>query len=326
MRPPGVELTDDPSLPTTANDSDAPGAAAAAGLPADREGWQAALVRIADDTGYFETLGGEHGALFTDEGTTLLVTFEEGGAVRAHGPERLPQGLALARLHGWSQLSLIAEGPTWFRAAPVYRFFDRLVDDAFFEDFDRVLFYGAGMGAYAAAAFSVVAPGATVLMIQPRATLDPAVAGWDTRDRAARRLNFTDRYGYAPDMIEGAGKGFVIFDPLELPDAMHAALFRKPYVTALRARRLGGRLETVLQRFGVLDELILAAMEDRLTVPVFARAIRMRRQFGPYLKRMLSLAGAAGRPGHQAMICRSVVARRRAPQFRRRLEELSAGG
>lgn len=318
-------MTSDHDRPTAANDAGAPVGNAANDVPADRDGWLAALARIGDDAGFFEPLGDRHVAVFSDEGTTLLVTFEEAGAIRANSSGRLPQGLTLAQRHGWSQLCLIAEGPTWYRDPAVYRFFDRLVDDAFFEDFDRVLFYGADMGGYAAAAFSVVAPGATVLMIQPRATLDPAIAGWDPRQRAQRRLSFTDRYGYAPDMIEGAGNGFIIFDPAVAPDAMHAALFRKPYVTPLRARRLGDRLEALLRHFGVLDDLIVAAMEDHLSLPVFARAIRARRQFVPYLKRMLALAGSAGRRQHEAMICRSVLARQRAPAFRKRLAEIMVG-
>jgi hypothetical protein len=49
----------------------------------------------------------------------------------------------------------------------------------FFDDFDQVVFYGAGQCGYAAAAFSVATPGATVVAIQPQATLDPRVTEWD---------------------------------------------------------------------------------------------------------------------------------------------------
>ena len=119
----------------------------------------------------------------------------------------MPLGAEHRAAGGWSHLCLIAEGDTWFRDPAVYAYFDRLVDDAFFEDFDHVLFYGAGMAGYAACAYSVAAPGAQVLALNPRATLDPAAGRWDDRDRAARRLDFTSRYGYAPDMLEGAAQG-----------------------------------------------------------------------------------------------------------------------
>lgn len=291
--------------------------------PVGREAWIARLIELTDEEGYFEPMGPRHHALFLDRGPTLLVTFEEAGAVRARPEGGMPTGFTLALAQGWSQLALMAEGPTWFRDPAVYRQFDRLVDDAFFEDFDRVLFYGAGMGGYAAAAYSVAAPGATVLALSPRATLDPAVAGWDPRHRAARRLNFTDRYGFAPDMVEAAARAFVVHDPAERLDAMHAALFHKPWVTPLRARWMGARLDLVLERIEALDDVLLAAMEGILTPSLFARAIRNRRRFNPYLRHMLSLAQQAGKPARETMICRSVTARLRAPAFRRRLAELT---
>lgn len=301
-----------------------PAAASAAPSPAaaGRDAWIARLLDLTEEEGYFEPVGPRHHALFLDRGPTLLVTFEEAGAVRARPEGGMPTGFQLALAQGWSQLAMMAEGETWFRDAAVYRHFDRLGDDAFFEDFDRVLFYGAGMGGYAAAAFSVAAPGATVLALSPRATLDPAVTGWDPRHRAARRLSFTDRYGYAPEMVEAAGRVFVVHDPAERLDAMHAALFHKPYVTPLRARWMGARLDLVLERIEALDTLLLAAMEGRLTRALFAQAIRNRRRFNPYLRHMLALAQAAGRPEHEAMICRSVTARLRAPAFRKRLAEI----
>ncbi|MEJ6745505.1 MAG: hypothetical protein QNK98_01850 [Yoonia sp.] len=52
-----------------------------------------------------------------------------------------------------------------------------MIDDGFFEDFYNVLFYGTHGGTYAAAAYSVAAPGCTVLALRPQATLDPRIAG-----------------------------------------------------------------------------------------------------------------------------------------------------
>jgi hypothetical protein len=247
----------------------------------------------------------------------LLVTF-------ANRDDSAPAGQRLAEARGWSHLSLIADGETFFRDPLVWRYFDRLVDDAFFEDFDRVVFHGAGMGAYAACAFSVAAPGCTVLAIQPRATLDPRLAGWDARHRRARRQDFTSRYGFAPAMTEGAARVFVIFDPAEREDAMHAALFARPWVDFLRMPQMGAALDDTLARLGVLDGLIDRAMAGRLTPLAFARMMRSRRTFGPYLTRLMKLARDSGHPRREAMICRSVLARIEAPAFRRRLAEIEA--
>lgn len=293
-------------------------------LPADPAGWRTALMDFGFDTGNAQALGPDHFAVFADEGTTLLVTFEEAGGVRAALPDRLPEGLALARPRGWSWLGMMAEGPTWWRDPAVWRYIDRLVDDAFFEDFDRVLFLGAGMGGYAAAACSPAAPGAAVLLAAPQATLAPALAGWDGRFRAARRRDFSTRYAFAPDMTEGAGRVSLIFDPTEREDAMHAALFHRPWCSLLPARRIGPAPWAALRAMGLTGHLVDEAMEGRLDAATFARAWRTRRIYGPYLKRTLATAEAAGRPRLAAGVCRSVTARLKAPFFRRKLAELQA--
>lgn len=286
-----------------------------------RADWLARLDAAGEDAGYLQTLGARHWAFFSDEGTTLLVTFESAEDIREGSEEGLPAGLAHAARHGWSHLCLIAEGATWYRDPAVYAYFDRLVDDAFFEDFDRVVFFGAGMGGYAAAAFSVAAPGCTVVAVQPVATLDPAQTVWDTRHRRHRRLNFTDRYGYAPDMIDGAGEVFVLYDPAEPLDAMHAALFRKPFVRPLRVR-MGGQLGQALPGAGMLAPMLDAAGQGRLTPALFRTLYRKRREFGPYLRLLHGRVAARGRPLLEAILCRNILSRMAAPRFRRRLTEL----
>jgi hypothetical protein len=292
-------------------------------LATDLQGWLAALDKIGDERGYFQALGDKHWALFIDESPTLIVSFERAEDIRKR-PDQLPLGHELAKAKGWSHLCLIADGETWYRDKRVYGYFDRLIDDAFFEDFDQVLFLGSGVEGYAAAAYSVAAPGAKVMAISPRATLLPEVAGWDHRSIRARRLDFTSRYGYAPDMIEGAGRVFVIHDPETREDAMHAALFRSEHVTHLHAPRLEGKVDWALAHMGLLQPLIDQAVEGTLDRISFAKLWRARRHFGPYLRLMLARTEAAGRPKLELMVCRSVNARLQAPRFRKRMADLLA--
>lgn len=285
----------------------------------------ALLQRLEDLTaeeGHFEPVGARHWALFEDAGTTLIVTFDQMETILA-SETGMPWGHGFARDRGWSHLCLIAEGETQFRDPAVYRHFDRLVDDAFFEDFDRVLFYGHGHGAHAACAYAVTAPGAQVLALNPRATLAGREVLWDRRNLAARRLDFTSRYGYAPDMLEGAGKVVVIHDLTLREEAMHSALFRAPWVTRLSAPLMGERIEWALRHMGILPTLIEAAMEGRLTPLVYAREWRKRRAFSPYLKALLDKAEGARRRSHAIAICRSVTKRLKAPHFARRLAKLT---
>ncbi len=293
---------------------------------AEGEGSRAALLQRLDDLtaeeGHFEPVGARHWALFEDAGTTLIVTFDQMATILA-SDTGMPWGHGFARDRGWSHLCFIAEGETHFRDPALYRHFDRLVDDAFFEDFDRVLFFGHGHGAHAACAYAVTAPGAQVLALNPRATLAGREVAWDRRDLAARRQDFTTRYGYAPEMLEGAGKVVVIHDLTQREEAMHSALFRAPWVTRLSAPLMGERIEWALRHMGILPTLIEAAMEGRLTPALFAREWRKRRAFSPYLKALLDKAETARRRGLAIAICRSVTRRLKAPHFARRLAKLT---
>jgi hypothetical protein len=286
--------------------------------------WLQPMDAIAEDDGYLEPLGARHWAFFAEDKPTLLVSFERAEDIRAR-EDQLPAAYAMCKARGWSLLTVIAEGETWWRDRAVWGYFDRLVDDAFFDDFDQVLFYGAGAAGHAACAYAVTAPGCRVLAVAPRATLDPEIAGWDRRHLSARRFDFRSRYGYAPDMTEGVGKVWLVHDPLHAPDAMHAALFRAPWVTMLKARRTGEATEAALAGTNILDKVLEDAMAGTLTVAGFARHWRSRRSYPQYLKAMLSAAVAQKRPGLEAMICRSVTRRMKAPRFAARLAELTEG-
>ena len=286
--------------------------------------WRVLIAEIGEERGYYQPLGDKHAALFIDESPTLIVSFETVDSIRTATPGQMPLGYRVAEGLGWSHLCLIVEGETWFRDPAVYRYFDRLVDDAFFEDFDQVVFYGAGMCGYAATAFCVTAPGATVVAIQPQATLDPRVTEWDTRFSTHRRLNFNDRYGYAPDMIEGAGDVFVLYDPDEQMDAMHAALFTKPFVTKLRCPHLGQYIELSLLQMDILPRLLARAGAGRLNAATFHRLYRARRSHGGYLRNLLVRLQDDDRALLSAYACRSVLARIAAPRIRRRMEQLEA--
>jgi hypothetical protein len=206
----------------------------------------------------------------------------------------------------------------------VFRSFDRWTDEGFLEDFERVLFLGAGPAGYAAAAFSVAAPGARVLSLRPYATLDPAVAGWDRRHPAARARDWTSRYGYAPAMLDAAHRATLIHDPLVVLDAMHAALFTRPNVLSLRAPHAGRRLDALLDALGILPVLADLAMEDALDARAFARLWRARHYHAPYLRALLRHVEAQGRRALAVRVCRAGLATVDRPLFARKLAELDA--
>ncbi len=295
-----------------------------AGLEPDA--WRAEMERIGGEAGSFTALGERHSAVFVEEERrVLLVTFERADAVRA-SESGAPLGFDMVRASGWSHLCILAEGFTWFRDPAVFAHFDKLTDGGFFDRYDEVIFYGSEMCGYAACAFSVAAPGATVIAVSPQATLDPRVTEWDDRFVSMRRVSFTDRYGFAPDMVEAARAVFLLYDPETDLDAMHVALFAGPNVTKFRCRFMGQRLEAALVARQMLYRMLARAAHGRLDLQSLARIYRDRRDFVPYLRALLTRLDDDDRPRLAAHLCRNVTERMRAPRFRRRLAALREAG
>lgn len=286
--------------------------------------WLARLDRLGAREGFFAKLGEDHAALFVRRKDTLIVTFETSEAVMRRELDQMPFGMTVSDMRDCSHLCLIARRDTWYRAPEIYQFFDSLVDEAFFEDFERVVFFGAGMAGYAAAAFSVAAPGATVLLVQPQATLDPTLAGWDTRFTEYRRLNFTDRYGFAPDMTDGARQVYVIFDPEQTYDAMHASLFNKPFTRMLPCRNMGSDLFGALSKMQVLQCALAGCASGTFDEHLFWTYYRARRNYIPYLRKLLSKLETDGRPILGEMVARNAGERLNDQKFRARASEMAA--
>lgn len=284
----------------------------------DRQ-WLSRLEHLAENRGYFEPLGPNHSALLTDRGTTLIVTFETINAIRADSPLHQPIGWDIIREQNWSNLCLLAHRDTWFRDATVFGYFDRLIEDGFFEEFERVVFYGAGMCGYAAAAFSVVALDAQVVMVEPHSTLDPTRAAFDQRFPAARELCFTGRYGYAPDMVEMARQVTIFLDPASPENDAHAEAFQADHTQLIRCHDLGERLDQALWAMGVIQQVIETAALGNLSAQECYRALRTRRKYMPYLRRLLKAVEDKGRPALLKRLCEQVLRHHKAPRFQRAL-------
>lgn len=284
--------------------------------------WVQKIAETAQNHGRFEVLGKSHFAAFMKEKPVLLVTFETVEGIRSHSPSAHPFGWELAKSDGWSTLSVICEGQTWFRDPAIYGFFDRLIDDGFFDEFEQVVFYGAGSCGYAASAFSVAAPGATVIAVQPQATLDPRVTEWDERFKKMRSMDFTSRYGYAPDMLDAAEKAYVLYDPYIEMDAAHAAMFTRSNVKKFRLPNMGYGLHGEMEKMEMLSPLIKAAANDNLTTLKFAQLYRARRDNRAYLYRLMLRLDADTRDPLTIMLCEHVTSRFRASRFASKLAKL----
>ena len=283
--------------------------------------WLTELEEIGEEEGYFSPLGDNHAAVFIDRSQTVLfVSFETVTGIRATSDRGLPIGFDICESRDWSHLTLLAMSDDWYRNHFVYGYFDRLVDEGFFEDFDHVVFYGAGMGGYAAAAFSVVAPGASAILISPQATLERQRTEWDGRFPAARRFDFRSRYGYAPHMLEAASQALVVYDPDEVEDAMHATLFDAANVVRLRYRRgRSGAIDADFRVMGLVSQVAELAVAGRLDSVGAAQVLKARHRHVPYLRALLARTLADDRPYLTAMLCRAVLDWQPIPRFRHHL-------
>lgn len=284
--------------------------------------WLLAIEDVGEEFGYFSSLGEDHAAVFIEQSQDVLfVAFETIPATRALTENGQPLAFGVCEDTGWSHLTILARRDSWFRDEEVYAYFDRLIDDAFFEEFEQVIFYGAGPCGYAAAAYSVAAPGAAVIAVAPQATLDRDVTEWDDRFPSTRRTDFTSRYGYAPDMLDAATAAMLFYDPEETEDSMHATLFRAENVVRLPYRRgRAGAIDGDFREMGLVSELAALAARGRLSRRAAARALRRRRAHVPYLRALLARTLAEDRPWLTAKLCRAVLARHDLPKFRRQLE------
>lgn len=280
--------------------------------------WLEATANVLGELGHVKPLGDHHAAILTRrDSKTLLVSFENHARIDTVSPMAQPVGWQLVEALQWSHLCLACDQDTWFRDRAIFAYFDQLIDDGFFEEFDQVLFYGAGSCGYAAAAFSVAAPGARVLAVQPQATLDPRVAEWDDRFMAMRRVSFMDRYGYAPDMLDAADRAVVVYDPdIEL-DAMHVALFTRPNVMKFRMRFMGTGLDGALARMNILLRMLAQLNSGKLTRLSLSRLYRSRREDAAYQYNVLRQTTENGRHRLTLNVCNHVLARRQAKPFLR---------
>lgn len=292
----------------------------------DDDAWYARLEELSDELGYFQPLNDDHVAVLLDAGPNLLVTFENAAQIRKDSPNAEPHGFRFVKNEGWTHLAIISREESWFRDVSIYRYFDRLIDDGFFEDFDNVLFYGVNGGGYAATAYCAASPGCNVLAIRPQATLDPRITGWDTRYTAQRRLNFSDRFGYGPDMIDAANHAYIAFDPLQRWDACHAGMFTKSNMTPLRCFGASARVEMLLGRLDILDGLIRDAMDKTLDAAKFAKAYRARRENILYLVNLFKRMIQTDHPKLAANVCAYALRNHDNQFFKTKLAELMDAG
>lgn len=271
--------------------------------------WSDIALKLAGKDGFYTDCG-DHSFLHIKRNDTLVVTFDNLDIAMTKRDDRRPWGFNFIEAQGWSMLGVMANGWTWFRDEKVVAEFDRLRDSGFFKQFKRVVFYGASMGGYAAAAYSSAAEGATVLAISPQSTLDKTIVPWEMRYKKVWESDFSGHYGDASLVSQKAAKVHIFYDPYVVPDAAHIARFTGDNVVRWRCPLLGHRLGSSLSQMGILQEIMRDTITGDLDDAQFYKLLRKRRDFPRYQRELANLAMERGRPELTARVCRFVLAQR----------------
>ncbi len=265
--------------------------------------WSTLAKTLAGEDGFFTDCG-EHSFLYIPRGKTLVVTFDNLDIAMTKRETRRPWGFEFIEAQDWSMLGVMANGWTWFRDPTVTDEFNRLKDSGFFKQFSRVVFYGASMGGYAAAAYSSAAPGATVFAISPQSTVDKSIVPWEMRYKTVWKRDFSGPYGDAALVSDQAEAVHIMFDPYVKSDAAHAGRFTGQNVQYWRCPHLGHRLGSSLLQMGILSEITSKCINGDLDNKIFYRLLRKRRDFPRYLRELANQTIEKNHLGLAMRICK----------------------
>lgn len=271
---------------------------------------------------FFKALGADHKAVYIRGNSTLVVTFESEVDIK-QGEHRMPWGLEFIASEGRSFLGIMAHRPTWYRSEDVFDFFDGLKEHDFFKQFERVVFHGASMGGYAAAAFSASCPGAHVIAISPQATLDKQeTEGWEPRFRWIRNsVKFKGRYSNAAQLLESAACATLFYDPMVVPDKAHAALFTGDNLRKISCRHMSHDVLGCLKHMGIKNELLRELIDGNVSDLDIYKVLRARTRAPHFQSRLLKYLLVNRRRKYAAQYASAVV-RDSAPTRRPRFQEV----
>lgn len=213
----------------------------------------------------------------------LIVSFDGIPDPKGISFEHKTLGFDAFRSKGWSHLGVFSFSANWYRDEALFEYLEDLSRKGFFAKFKKVIFTGVSMGGYAAAAFSALVPGCTVVAYCAQSTLSSDLTPWETRFHHGKQQSWDGRYTDAAVSSQAAQSVFLLYDPLFAPDKKHALRFAGPNVQHLKTWVLGEKSWMILQRTEIFLTTIQAAVEDTLTEASFYKMYRMRRMLPAYV-------------------------------------------
>lgn len=234
---------------------------------------------------------------FEPGGSTLVVTFDN-LATLDHPYPRYPWLRTLVQDMGFALLGTQSFAKDWYRnpdAAPLIRWLEA---EGFFARFDRVVFIGASMGAFAALNMATLVPGAVVIALSPQSTMSRKIAPFEGRfGWAVKRSDWT-----TPDFLDAAESArrlervVLLFDGRVTEDRLHASRLAGPNVQMLRIDHATHEAVRVVLKCGALGPLIGGVATSGSAGTEFWRAMRNRRTVRKWARAFFEQVAAEGRP------------------------------
>ena len=224
---------------------------------------------------------------FVDLDKPLLFTFSPAGTnIKEHDlhVDFAPWGYHLARNQ---QVNIIAfqhlGQSNWFRSRNLLFFLEQL--STLLKPFHYRLGYGLSRGGFAIGAFANLLQLDQVLLFHPVSTKNRQIAPWDTRSSSELAQQY-DWQGDYHDLDLGKAKGYIIYDPTNQIDRLHAK--RYPELAHLRVFGMGhGTHATYLNKFGFYKQVAVDFIRcQKIDIAQFRQQTRTLRFKEDYYQRL----------------------------------------
>ncbi|MFT5638873.1 MAG: hypothetical protein ACI861_001696 [Paracoccaceae bacterium] len=228
---------------------------------------------------------------------TLIVAFDNLSAVNDKSLEREAWGDKFYSDNNWSSLGIIAFDANWYRDEILFDYLEGLRDQGFFRRFKNVIFTGTSMGAYAAAAFCGLSPGAIVIAYSPQSTLKKSLVPWEKRFNRGRQQDWSGRYADAATLTETAKKVYLCYDPYMEGDKIHALRFSGDNIIHLHSNYVGHKTVVFMRRAGILKDVTGMCITGEMTAAIYNDLYRSRRKLPWYYFGLVDMAMDRGHWG-----------------------------
>ncbi|SHI59179.1 Glycosyl transferase family 2 [Shimia gijangensis] len=225
----------------------------------------------------------------------LLVTFDNLSNVGDTSIAREPWAFKFARDINVSHLGIMANVGDWYRDPDLIDRMQTLVDDGFFDGYDRVIFAGVSMGGFAAITFGSLVKSAHVVAINPQSTLDTNLVPWETRYSKGRRQDWTLPRSDAASDTSDLERLNIFYDPYHELDSKHVARFSGDNIRVFNCRYSNHKTAVFLRKIDALKPIMKHAVFDELTKTEFYNLYRERQKLPWFRGALASYYSELGR-------------------------------